>query len=79
MNLDKPITREEMYLSYLNGNTSITLPEPITRKDKYLYALCKKNNGNGNGNISVATKEEINAMFDDVIKHLGSRKENDLI
>lgn len=47
--LDNPITRQEMYLSYLNGNTGITLPEPITRIERYLYALCMSGGGGGGG------------------------------
>lgn len=47
--MDEPITRQEMYLSYLNGNTDIALPEPITRIERYLYALCM--NGGGSGGL----------------------------
>lgn len=50
--LDEPITRHEMYLSYLNGNTDIILPEPITRIERYLYALCMNGGGGAiSGNI----------------------------
>lgn len=37
----KPITREETYLAYAAGDTSLALPNPITRKERYLYALCR--------------------------------------
>lgn len=49
---DKPITRVEKYLAYLNQNYTAALPEPITRVERYLYDLCK----NGTGG---ATPEEI--------------------
>lgn len=49
---DKPITRVEKYLAYLNQNYTAVLPEPVTRIEKYLYELCK----NGTGD---ATPEEI--------------------
>ena len=35
---DTPITREEQYFAYLNGDSDY-LPEPITRVEKYLYTL----------------------------------------
>ena len=43
--MDSPQTREEKYLAYLAGETSITLPEPITRKEKYLYAAALSGGG----------------------------------
>lgn len=49
---DKPITRIEKYLAYLNQNYTAVLPDPVTRIEKYLYELCK----NGTGG---ATPEEI--------------------
>lgn len=49
---DKPVTRIEKYLAYLNQNYAAALPEPVTRIEKYLYELCK----NGTGG---ATPEEI--------------------
>lgn len=49
---DKPITRVEKYLAYLNQNYTAALPKPITRVERYLYDLCK----NGTGG---ATPEEI--------------------
>lgn len=49
---DKPVTRVEKYLAYLNQNYTAVLPEPITRVERYLYDLCK----NGTGG---ATPEEI--------------------
>ena len=42
----KPITREDMYYSYIiNGNGG--LPTPITRRDMYLYYLCVNGFGMG--------------------------------
>ena len=35
------ITRKEKYLAYLNGE-DVTIPEPITRVEQYLYELCLK-------------------------------------
>lgn len=52
--IDKPITRQEMYLSYLNSNTSITLPEPITRIERYLYTLCLNGSGAGGGGGTIS-------------------------
>lgn len=49
---DKPKTRIEKYLAYLNQNYTAVLPEPVTRIERYLYELCK----NGTGG---ATPEEI--------------------
>lgn len=58
--IDEPITRQEMYLSYLNGNTDIILPEPITRIDRYLYALCVSGGGGAiSGNIINIAKTKI--------------------
>lgn len=46
MNIPKPITRKDMYYSYLiNGAGSI--PQPITRLEQYLYYLCKNGFGSG--------------------------------
>ena len=42
---DKPVTREEKYLSYLTGDYTGELQNPITRKEKYLYELCLKGMG----------------------------------
>ena len=58
--IDEPITRQELYLSYLNGNTDITLPEPITRIERYLYALCVSGGGGAiSGNIINIAKQKI--------------------
>ena len=43
--------RTEQYLAYLNGE-NVTIPEPFTVQDKYLYNLCKKGIGGG-GNVEV--------------------------
>lgn len=45
-NIPKPITRKDMYYSYLI-NGSGELPEPITRQDQYLYYLCVNGFGGG--------------------------------
>lgn len=45
-----PVTREEMYLAYLAGDTSVVLPEPITRKEQFLYQACL--NGGGGTEIT---------------------------
>ena len=52
--MSEPITRVEMYLAALNGE-SVTIPAPITRIDKYLYTLCQTGIGGG------ATDEQIAA------------------
>ena len=49
----KPITREETYLAYAAGDISLRLPNPISRKERYLYALCQIVAGGG------ATPEQI--------------------
>ena len=50
--IPEPITRTEMYYSYL-ATGSGTLPEPVTRQDKYLYYLCV-NGGIGGGGTTEA-------------------------
>lgn len=57
--IDEPITRQEMYLSYLNGNTDIKLSKPITRIERYLYALCMNGGGAISGNIVSIAKSKI--------------------
>lgn len=42
---DKPVTRVEKYLAYLNQNYTAALPEPVTRVERYLYDLCKNGTG----------------------------------
>lgn len=56
MALPEAVTREELYMKYLTGDTSIDLPLPITRKEIYLYYLCQ--NGTGGGTV---TPEQIEA------------------
>lgn len=46
------VTRQEKYLAYLNGDTSVVLPKPVTNVDYYLYNLCMKG-GTGGGGVSV--------------------------
>ena len=36
------VTRQEMYLQYLSGDTSISLPEPVTRIEKYWWDIAKR-------------------------------------
>lgn len=60
---DKPVTREEKYLSYLTGDYKGELPKPITRKEKYLYELCLKGIG---GEIS---PEEIKAAVNEYLEN----------
>ena len=45
-----PVTREEMYLAYMAGDTSIVLPEPVTRKEQFLHQACLSG-GSGGGSI----------------------------
>lgn len=46
---DKPITRQEMYLSNMAGQGT-PLPEaPITREEAYLEAIAKQGGGGGTG------------------------------
>lgn len=35
------VTRKEQYLAYMNGE-DVTIPEPVTRVEQYLYNLCLK-------------------------------------
>lgn len=48
----EPITRKEMYYAYLNGDTSVKIPEPITREEMYLYDLCVNGVAGGGGTPS---------------------------
>lgn len=64
----KPITREDMYYSYLvNGEGAI--PEPITRREQYLHYLCVNGfgvdggSGSGVSNYNaLAGKPQINGV-----------------
>ena len=60
-----PITREEMYLAYMAGDTSIVLPEPVTRKEQFLYQACL-NGGSGGGGITPSGTKNItkNGVYD---------------
>ena len=42
---DTSITREERYLEYLAGDRKGNIPQPITRRERYLYELCLKGIG----------------------------------
>lgn len=67
--------RTEQYLAYLNGE-NVTIPEPFTVQDKYLYNLCKKGIGGG-GNVEVdpsltqagkaANAKAVGDLFDNVL------------
>lgn len=47
-----PITREEKYLAYMAGDRSIELPEPITRREIFLYnAALNAGSGEGGGGV----------------------------
>ena len=49
-----PVTREEMYLAYMAGDTSVVLPEPVTRKEQFLYQACL--NGGSGGVVAPSAK-----------------------
>lgn len=56
----EPITREEQYYAYLAGDTGYQLPDPITRREYYLYNLCKSGiSGGGTGGGTGATAEQL--------------------
>lgn len=67
--------RTEQYLAYLNGE-NVTITEPFTVQDKYLYNLCKKGIGGG-GNVEVdpsltqagkaADAKAVGDLFDNVL------------
>lgn len=46
--MDEPITRREMYLSAIAGNTQTAPEYPITREEQYLSAILE-NGGSGGG------------------------------
>ena len=45
----KPITREEQYLSYIGGGSSVLPAQPITRKEVLLDTIAKNGIGSGGG------------------------------
>lgn len=53
-NIPDPITRKELYYSYMAGESSY-LPDPITREEKYLYYLCVNGSGGGESGGSGGT------------------------
>lgn len=62
-NVPKPITREDMYYSYIiNGGGA--LPKPITRKDKYLYYLCVNGFGGGGTVTPEMIENAVNSYLD---------------
>ena len=74
-----PITRKEMYLAYLAGDTSISLPEPVTRKEQFLYQACLtggsggstggNTGGSGGSVVSVPAKEVNFYDYDGTLLH----------
>ena len=61
----KPITREDMYMSYIINGGGV-LPKPITRRDMYLYYLCVNGFGGEGGSDENYNrlKDELDAMDD---------------
>lgn len=57
--LPEPVSRSDIYLSFLSGNTEIKLPEPMSRKDKYLYYLCTQ---------GLIDDEKIKTVLEDYLK-----------
>ena len=49
-----PVTREEIYLAYMAGDTSVVLPKPVTRKEQFLYRACL--NGGSGGVVAPSAK-----------------------
>ena len=43
------ITREEKYLTKMAGNDDVTVPDPITRFEQYLKAICDNISSGGGG------------------------------
>lgn len=37
-----PISRMTAYMRRMSGETSIALPEPVTRLERYWYYICQK-------------------------------------
>lgn len=54
---NEPITREEKYLAYLNGDYKEEIPKPITRVEKYLYDLCVKGIGADSEEVKKVVQE----------------------
>ena len=50
-----PVTREEMYLAYMAGDTSIVLPEPVTRKEQFLHQACLSG---GSGGVEINNQDK---------------------
>lgn len=72
MKVPEPITREDMYLSYLtNGEGS--LPQPITRKEMYLYYLCVNGFGSGGGSPDMElTNQSAGTPVGEIISYMGT-------
>ncbi len=61
---EQPITRKEMYLSAIAGNSSKVPEYPITREEQYLAAILKKG-GSGGGTTDyeqLTNKPSINGV-----------------
>lgn len=61
---EQPITRKEMYLSAIAGNSSKVPEYPITREEQYLAAILKKG-GSGGGKTDyeqLTNKPSINGV-----------------
>lgn len=43
--MNEPLTMEEIYLAYAAGDTSLTLPKPITRREQFLYEIAVNGGG----------------------------------
>ena len=69
MALPKPVSRADMYLSYLNYTKGLTLddlPTPVSRSDMYLYNLCVNRGiggGSGGSNVTLNGEPQTNFNF----------------
>ena len=66
MSLPK-FTRKELYLSYLNGDTSVELPAPVTNEEHYLYELCMNKSQGGTGGVSSWNDLTDKPFYDDYV------------
>lgn len=69
MALPTPVSRADMYLSYLNYTKGLTLddlPTPVSRSDMYLYNLCVNRGiggGSGGSNVTLNGEPQTNFNF----------------
>lgn len=69
MALPTPVSRADMYLSYLNYTKGLTLddlPTPVSRSDMYLYNLCVNRGiggGSGGSNVTINGETQTNFNF----------------